>query len=129
MKHEDILLATFTFPHEAIFLESLLKEKGIKTRVHCHPPIIQNHFYKHPENVKSIFISPPDINKALEIIRSIKCDMHITNRYTLFHEMELMKDTQPLPEEKGFCWFCYTLMFSSLGVLIYAIAHSLQMAY
>ncbi len=129
MKHEDILLATFTFPHESIFLESLLKEKGIKTMVHCHPPIIQNNFYTHHENVKSIFINSQDIDKALEIIRTIRCDMHIKNRYTLFHGKELDKYTQPLPEERGFCWFCYALMFSLLGVLLYAIINSLQMAY
>ena len=125
----DILLATFTFPHESIFLESLLKEKGIEIRVGCHPPIIQNTFYDKHEDVKSIFINAQDIDKALEIIRTIRCDMHIQNRYTLFHDKELEKYTQPLPEEKGFCWFCYALMFSTLGIVLYAIAHSIFVAY
>lgn len=126
MRAEYVLLATFTYPHEAIFIESALASKGLKFQVKQHKPLIKNDYYAFQEQVKNIYVKGEDICKALCILNSIKPDNHTKNRCTLLHTNEIAVSTKPSRSEKGFCWSCYALMFSSLGFVVYSIINSLQ---
>ena len=121
MKKELMLLATFTYPHEAVFIKSALAAKGITYFIKTHPPLISNRYYDHCEAVEKIFINRSDIHQGLNLLHKIKPDVHVKNRCTTFHIRELNNTVDANKNEKGFCWVCYSLMFSGLGVSVYAI--------
>lgn len=120
------LIATYTYPHEAVFIQSALESAGIRFYIRFHTPMIKNKFYSHCERVKNIYVHENQVDKALKIMRNVNPDFHMRNRCTLIHTKEMDKFAKPEASEKGFCWTCYTLMFAALGVSVYAIIHSLQ---
>jgi len=126
MQTDSVLLATFIYPHEAIFIESALVSKGIHYLIQFHSPLLRNTFYANQEQVKSIYIAKKDIKAALAFIRSIAPDNHLKNRYTLLCTNELDANLKPSNSEKGICASCYFFMFSTLGVVAYTIFKSIQ---
>lgn len=126
MKTDSVLLATFIYPHEALFTESALASTGIPYQIELHPPLLRNTFYANQEQVKNIYISKKDIKKALVLIRNIAPDHHLKNRYTLLYTSELDASLTPSNSEKGICGSCYFFMFSTLGFVVYTIFKSIQ---
>lgn len=108
------LIATYTYPHEAVFIQPALASAGVKFYICFHTPVIKNNFYTHCERVKNIYVHKSDLTKALTIMRSIRPDRHMRNRCKLIHTHEVDQLTEPEKSEKGFCWTCYTLMFTAM---------------
>ncbi len=120
------IIATYTYPHEAIFIQSALVSAGIKFTTRMHAPLIRNGFYANSEQVKNIYVEHRDVKKALKILHQIRPDLHMKNRCTMIHTQELENSADSEPVEKGFCWVCYGLMMAGLGVSCYAIINSIM---
>lgn len=129
MENKYALLATYTYPHEAVFIQSALVAGDVPFIIQHHKALIHNSFYANPEMVKHIFVEKCHLQKALQIIQSIKSDLHIQNRCNLIHSSETASSIPSTKAEKGFCFTCYALMLSSLGAVIWAILDSLQCFY
>lgn len=120
------LIATYTYPHEAVYIQSALDSAGIRFFIRYHSPLIANKFYAKCEQVKNIYVDNRNLNEALKILRSIIPDHHIKNRCTQLHTKTTEEKTKPEPCEKRFCFSCYAIMFSALGLAMYAIIQSIQ---
>ena len=120
------LIATYTYPHEAVFIQSALESAGIRFFIRYHAPVIENRFYAHCERVKNIYVEDKDQKKAREIMQVVSPDFHMKNRCTLLHTEKPKSDAEPEPSEKRFCISCYAIMFSALGFAMYAIFSSIQ---
>jgi hypothetical protein len=129
METKYALLATYTYPHEAVFIQSALKAKDIPFITQHSKALIHNSFYANPEMVKHILVEKCHLPKAHQIITAIKADLHIQNRCNLIHHTKTAASIPPSRGEKGFCFTCYALMFSSLAAVIWALVSSLQCAY
>lgn len=125
MKNELVLLATFTYAHEAVFIKTALAEKGIRYFIKTHPPLISNNYYDRCEAVEQIYIHQADTKQALSLLHYIKPDSHIKNRCTTLHTCNLNNTVEATQDEKGFCWVCYSLMIGALGVSVYAILNAI----
>lgn len=126
MENDLQIIATYTYPHEAIFIQSALVSAGIKFTTRMHAPLIHNGFYVNNEQVKNIYVEHCDVKKVLKILHQISPDLHIKNRCTMIHTHELESSANSEPVEKGFCWVCCGLMIAGLGISFYAIIQSLS---
>lgn len=126
MENKLTLVATYTYPHEAVFIQSALDSAGIRFVIRYHAPVIENSFYAHCERVKNIYVNVDDAAQALKIVQAVIPDLHTQNRCTFFHTRELEHFSKPEKSEKRFCFSCYAIMFSALGFAMYAIIQSIQ---
>lgn len=119
------LIVTYTYPQEAVFIQSALESAGIRFFIRYHPLVIENGFYAHCGRVKNIYVEDKSLKKTLQIMQVVNPDLHMKNRCTLLHTQP-ENVTDPEPCEKRFCISCYAIMFSALGFAIYAIFSSIQ---
>lgn len=126
MNKDFVFLATFTYPHEAVFLQTELKLAGITTFVENRFPVIGNSFYEKPVMTRSIFIRSQDATDALKILKKIRPDLHSCNRCNIFHSDKLEKLSAPQNAEQKICWSCYGVMISALVASIISILRSVQ---
>lgn len=120
------LIATYTYPHEAVFIQSALESAGIRFFIRYHTPAIENRFYAHCERVKNIYVENKNLKRAYQIIQIVSPDLHVKNRCTLLHTNLREDFPGSEPCEKRFCFSCYAIMFSALGIAMYAIFSSIQ---
>lgn len=125
MDNAYVLLATFTYPHETHFLKSFLNEHHIRYKSEKSPSLMRNCFYSHSSDTYKVFVHENDLHKLVQPLNKLKNENHIENHFTHINYYVLDKSNKPSKFEKKFCWACYAIMVSALGVAIYLIIKSL----
>ncbi len=126
MTDEQVMIASFTYSHEARFLKSLLDEKGISYISKKVPSVLPNCFYSIFPETEQIYLSRSDLPKASPALLRLRHAAHIDDHCNYINFQELEKYNKPGKTEKKICTACYAVMFLSLAAAIYLIVRSIQ---
>jgi len=125
MNNDLALVATFIYPHEAIFIKGTLAIFGIKSYLKSDRRPFKNPFYAMPVHRKRLFIDKKDIPEAFAVFAQIKPHGHFTILLNNSHLRFTSKNhfaTNPDKRLVKICACVYTVIIT--GVL-FSLFHGL----
>jgi hypothetical protein len=122
MKKKWILIATFTHPHEAIFIKGTLANFGIKSYLKSDLRQFNNPFYASPVSRRRLYIYKNDIPDALAVFAQTEFHGHFTILLNKSHLRLADKNLRPIDPDKKICRICacvYTVIMVSVLISLF----------
>jgi hypothetical protein len=122
MNKNWILVASFTHPHEAIFIKGTLANFGIESFIKSDQCQFKNPFYASPVSRKRIFIHKNDIPAALAAFAQTEVHGHFTILLKKSHLRLANMNKRYVDPDKKLCRICacvYTVIMASVLISLF----------